>query len=570
MNPRRRHAILNYSKQVGPVSIMKFGAIPVSAAVGATLAHSQTVGGTRYRKGRVLTEADAAALSAAGVADITVAQLEPGDVAENAAAKRLGDAAAGDNIRIGIANTGRVNLFAATAGLVDFDPARIDAVNAIDEGITVSTLRPLERVDADQIAATVKIIPFAVAEADLADAESQASTSGPLISLRPFQPHRIGLLQTKLPGTKGKVLKKTASVIEARVQNLGSALADNQQDDHEVSAVAAALKDMVASGAELILIVGASATTDRRDVIPAGIVEAGGRIDHFGMPVDPGNLLVVASLGDIPVLALPGSARSSKIGGNDLVLERLLAKLPVDAAHIRAMGAGGLLKEIPSRPLPRAEAAPRQESDGTAPATPRIAGVVLAGGQSRRMGVVNKLLVIVDGKPMVRHAVDTLRTAGADPIIVVTGHEAERVQAILEGADVTFVHNPDYTEGLSTSLRTGITAVPEACDGAVVALGDMPRLTAAHVERLIAAFDPAEGAAICVPNWQGKRGNPVLWAKRFFAEMRHLDGDVGAKHLIGANTELVCEVDMPDSGVLIDVDSPEALADMVSPKDSDD
>jgi molybdenum cofactor cytidylyltransferase len=545
---------------------MKFGPVPVASAIGATLVHSQTLGGRRYRKGRVLTAGDVAELAAAGIGDVTVARFEAGDIGENEAARRLGEAAAGDNIRIGIANTGRVNLFAAADGLVDFDPARIDAVNAVDEGITVATLRPGERVNANQIAATFKIIPFAVAESDLAAAQAQAGANGALINLRPFQPHRVALLQTTLPGTQAKVLEKTSSVIAARVGDLGSTLSGNRQCEHDAGAVAAALRKIAAAGAEVILIVGASATTDRRDVIPGGIVQAGGRIDHFGMPVDPGNLLVIAALGDVSVLALPGSARSPKIGGNDLVLERLLAKLPVDAAHIRSMGTGGLLKEIPSRPLPRAEAAPRREPKSAAAGKSRIAGIVLAGGQSRRMGVVNKLLVKVDGTAMVRHAVDTVRAAGAEPLVVVTGHEADRVRAVLDGAEVIFVHNDAYADGLSTSLRAGIAAVPGNCDGAVVALGDMPRLRAVHVERLIAAFAPDAGRAICVPTWQGKRGNPVLWARRFFADIEDVDGDVGAKHLIGAYAELVHEVDMPDSGVLIDIDSPEALADLVHPK----
>jgi molybdenum cofactor cytidylyltransferase len=545
---------------------MKFGPVPVASAAGATLAHSQTIGGKRYRKGRVLSGDDVAAIAAAGVGDLTVVQMEPGDIGENDAARRLGEIAAGDNIRVGIANTGRVNLFAAADGLVDFEPERIDAVNAIDEGITVATLRPCDRIAANQIAATIKIIPFAVAEANLAAAEAQANETGALINLRPFQPHRVALLQTTLPGVQAKVLEKTSSVIAARVGDLGSTLGDDRQCAHDPGAVAAALREIVAGGAEIILIVGASATTDRRDVIPEGIVEAGGRIDHFGMPVDPGNLLVVATLGSVRVLALPGSARSPKVGGNDLVLERLLAKLPVDAADLRAMGTGGLLKEIPTRGLPRAEAAPRREPAAAQVAKPRIAGVVLAGGQSRRMGVVNKLLVKVDGKAMVRHAVDTVRDAGVEPIIVVTGHEAERVREVLADAEVIFVHNDAYAEGLSTSLRTGIAAVPDTCDGAVVALGDMPRLQADHVERLIDAFAPAADRAICVPTWQGKRGNPVLWARRFFAEMIDVDGDVGAKHLIGEHADLVHEVDMPDSGVLIDVDSPDVLADLVRPK----
>ncbi len=548
---------------------MKFGPVPVASAAGAILAHSQTIGGQRYRKGRVLTGDDVAAIAAAGVGELTVVQIEPGDIGENEAARRLGEAAAGENIRVGIANTGRVNLFAAADGLVDFAPARIDAVNAIDEGITVATVQPCERVAANQIAATIKIIPFAVPEKNLAAAEEQAGKGGALINLRPFHRHRVALLQTTLPGVQAKVLEKTSAVIAARVGDLGSTLADERQCAHDDAAVAAALGDIAAGGAEIILIVGASATSDRRDVIPAGIVAAGGRIDHFGIPVDPGNLLVVATLGDVRVLALPGSARSPKIGGNDLVLERLLARLPVDAAHLRAMGTGGLLKEIPTRGLPRAEAAPRRAPAAAQPAKPRIAGVVLAGGQSRRMGVVNKLLVKVDGKPMVRHAVDTLRDAGAAPIIVVTGHEAERVREVLADADVMFVHNDAFAEGLSTSLRTGIAAVPDTCDGAVVALGDMPRLQAAHVERLIAAFAPDDNRAICVPTWQGKRGNPVLWARRFFVEMEDVGGDVGAKHLIGDHAQQVHEVEMPDSGVLIDVDSPDVLADLVRPKQED-
>jgi len=551
---------------------MKFGPLPVARAVGALLAHSQTIGGVRYRKGRVLTQADVGAIAAADVAELTVVELEAGDVGEDEAARRLGQAVAGDNLRIGIANTGRVNLFAAADGLLDFDPQRLDAINAIDEGITVATLRPYERVVADQIAATVKIIPFAVAEANLETAEALAAQGGPLVALHPFQARRIALLQTTLPGVQAKVLEKTVQVIAARVADLGSAFAGERQCAHTADAVAAALRDFAAADTDIVLIVGASATTDRRDVIPAGVVTAGGRIDHFGMPVDPGNLLVTATLGAMPVLALPGSARSPKIGGNDLVLERLLAGLPVDAAHIRAMGAGGLLKEIPSRPLPRAEAAPRRDAeadDTAAPPRRRIAGVVLAGGQSRRMGVVNKLLVKVDGKAMVRHAVDTVRAAGTDPVIVVTGHEAERVRALLADADVTFVHNPDFAEGLSTSLRTGIAAVPDGCDGAIVALGDMPRLQPGHLARLITAFAPEDGRAICVPTWQGKRGNPVLWARRFFAEIAQVEGDVGAKHLIGDHATLVHEVAMPDDSVLIDVDSPDALAELVRPKDAD-
>ena len=311
----------------------------------------------------------------------------------------------------------------------------------------------------------------------------------------------------------------------------------------------------------IVLIAGASAILDRRDVIPAAIAAVGGVIEHFGMPVDPGNLLLMGRVGAIPVLGLPGCARSPRVNGFDWVLRRLLADLPVDAAVLARMGVGGLLSEIPTRPHPRAGVGDDEAKDAPAvPRAPRIAALVLAAGRSSRMGTINKLLIGIDGKPMVRHAVAAVEEAGLAPIIVVTGHERDRVAAALEGAGVTLVHNPAYAEGLSSSLKAGIAALPEDIDGVLIGLGDMPRVGSGDIERLVAAFNPVEGRAIIVPTRNGKRGNPVLWAKRFLPEMRQVAGDVGARHLIGAYPEAVAEIEMPGDGVLTDIDTPQALA----------
>ena len=166
-------------------------------------------------------------------------------------------------------------------------------------------------------------------------------------------------------------------------------------------------------------------------------------------------------------------------------------------------------------------------------------------------------IVTVPTKRTVAAAVAASR---ARPVIVVTGHQQAEVRAALAGADVGFVHNPDFAEGLSTSLRCGLAALPAQIDGAVICLGDMPRVSAALVDRLIAAFDPGRGRAICGPTHRGKRGNPVLWAARYFAEMQAISGDVGARHLIGEHAEAVCEVDWDDDAALVDIDTPEALA----------
>ena len=143
----------------------------------------------------------------------------------------------------------------------------------------------------------------------------------------------------------------------------------------------------------------------------------------------------------------------------------------------------------------------------------------------------------------------------------VLGWLVAKVSAALAGKNISFVDNPDYADGLSTSLRRGLNALPADVDGAVICLGDMPNVAAAHLDRLIGAFAPDQGASICVPTYNGKRGNPVLWGRRYFREISDVAGDVGARHLIGAHEDAVCDVAMPDGGVLLDLDTPEALAD---------
>ena len=545
---------------------MKFGPVPVNSALGATLAHSQTLGGKRYRKGQILTEEDINAISNSGIINITVAELESDDIRENDAAQILGNILAGENIRLSIANTGRINLFAASDGLVNFNPEHINAINAVNEGITIATLNLHEKVVLNQIVATIKIIPFAVSLKDLNSVQKLASDHSFLIDILSLRARKVALLQTTLPGIKTKILDKTTAVLDAKLNSLGSQLTIEKKCEHTHNSIAGHLQDIINTGAEVILIMGASATTDRRDVIPEGIETAGGSIDHFGMPVDPGNLLLIAHIDKIPILALPGSARSPKIGGNDLILQRLLAGLPLDATSIRSMGTGGLLKESSNRPLPRAEAAPYKSNNHNSSTKPKIAGMVMAAGKSTRMGVVNKLLAKIDGKTMISHAVQTLHKSGAKPIIVVTGYESERIREELKTSDVIFVHNTSYADGLSSSLKTGIRNIPDDCNAVIISLGDMPKVNTNHIKLLIEAYSADTGRAICTPTWNGKRGNPVLWANRFFAEMEEIEGDIGAKQLLSNNSEIVHEVEMPDNGILIDIDSPAMLTKIILEK----
>jgi len=539
---------------------MKFGEVPVAEAEGAILAHSLKLGTTALKKARVLSRADLDVIASAGLARIVVARLQPGDVGEDEAAQRIAAAAAGEEIEPAAPFTGRANLFAKSRGLLVFDRDRLDRLNLVDEAITFGTLAPFAVVEPRMMVGTVKIIPFAAPAEAVERCVEAARADGPLLRVAPFLPRSVGLIQTRLPGLKESILDKTREVTAGRLKALGCRLVFEERCGHASAELAALIRDAMGHGIDILLIHGASAILDRRDVIPAAIIAAGGRIDHFGMPVDPGNLLLLGHLGERAVLGLPGCARSPKVNGFDWVLERLVTGLPVGSGEIMRMGSGGLLAEIPSRPLPRAEATQASEPKSEAkPQGPRIGALLLAAGQSRRMGGPNKLLAELDGVPMVARVAQRLLASRARPIIAVLGNQADAVDSVLGKLPVERVRNPEFAAGLSTSLKRGIAALTSDLDGVIVCLGDMPLISGRHLDRLIAAFNPLEGRAIIVPTRRGKRGNPVLWSRRFFAEMAELAGDVGAKHLIGEYAELVAEVEMDDDAVLVDIDTPEAL-----------
>lgn len=533
---------------------MKFGQITLLQALGAILAHSLSTPRGMVKKGRALGPEDIAKLHEAGHEEVIAARLEPGDVSEDDAAARIARALTGAHVRTSAPFTGRANLFADATGLVQFDAGHIGRLNLLHEGITLATVSPNARVEHGQMLATVKIIPFAVPEAAVAEAEAMAVSAR--LAIAPFRAKRAGLILTRLPATKDTVLTKRIEVTRARLASAGSTLDRCVTVPHEVEAVTGEIARMRQDGLDPILIFAASAIVDKEDVIPAAVVAAGGEIVHLGMPVDPGNLLLTARVGGTDVLGMPSCAGSPKLNGFDWVLERRLAGLPAGRAEIAAMGVGGLLKEIASRPQPRDIA----EASAEARRAPKIACIVLAAGKSSRMGAANKLEENWRGKPILRHVVDAAVASGAHPVVVVTGHRPEAARAAVGDADVTTVHNADYALGLSSSLRTGLDHVPSDIDGVIVALGDMPRISAEDLDRMIAAFSPKEGRAIVVPVYRGKRGNPILWAAEFLPDMRKVSGDTGAKHLLGENAERIVEIEFTDERAHFDVDTPEALA----------
>ena len=533
---------------------MKFLTVTLAAAEGAILAHSVLLPGGGFKKGRKLSAGDVAELAQHGVHGVMAARIEPGDVPEDQAAGRIARALVGSGATTSEPFTGRANLYAAAPGLATLDPETVIALNSIDEGLTLATLPPFECVAARQMLATVKVIPFALPERVVADAEAVAATARAKIGVAPFRSAVAGLILTRLSGTKPSVLDKRRQSVETRLSSAGSKLGPVEICDHDIAALSAAIAAMRGTGADPILVFGASAIVDRGDVIPAAVAAAGGEVIHVGMPVDPGNLLMLGRIGTADVIGVPSCAASPKTNGFDWVLQRLLAGLPVGRKEIIAMAPGGLLKEIATRPQPR-DGAPMADDRSE----PRIGVILLAAGRSTRMGPRNKLTEDVGGMPMVRHVALSALASRASPVVVVTGHQQAEVSAALAGLDVTFTHNPQFAQGLASSLIAGVTALPKHLDGVIVALGDMPGVTAAHFDKLISAFAPQDGRAICIATHNGKRGNPVLLAAALFAELLALSGDSGARQILGAHQELVAEVDMGSEAVLLDLDTPEAL-----------
>ncbi len=360
---------------------------PVAEALGAILAHGVRAGGQRLQERAACCRMPiVAGICAPASPPSWWRGLNRGDVGEDEAAARIAVLCGGAEVRTGAAFTGRVNLYALNDGLALIDAATVDALNAIDEAITIATVSPYARVGRGQMVATIKIIPFAAPRTCRRGGRARCCTRAPRPRRTVSRRMRAALISTALPDTKPSLLDKNRSALEDRLTSLGSTIVfERNACRMRPAALAAAIGEAAAVGADPILVFGASAITDRRDVIPAAITAAGGEIVHFGMPVDPGNLLLLGRLGDRTVIGLPSCARSPKLNGFDFVLWRLLAGLPVGRAEIAAMGVGGLLGEIPTRPQPR------DERPAEAPHLPRIGAIVLAAGLSSRMGS-NKLL----------------------------------------------------------------------------------------------------------------------------------------------------------------------------------
>jgi len=535
---------------------MIFGEFPLDAAQDTVLAHAVRLPDGRLSKGHRLDAADIARLRAAGIAGVIACRMEAGDLPEDEAAKRLADVISRRHLRFTSAATGRVNIHATVNGVFVADKACVDRFNRVDPAITLACLADHTTVLAGDLVATIKIIPLSAPAVSVDEGCSILSGSIPF-EVKPYTSHSVTLIATELPSLKPAVMDKTARLLEQRLVPSQSRLVREIRVAHTAQAVAEAIRTALeedVEGPRLVVVFGASAVCDSRDVIPEAIRLAGGHVEQVGLPVDPGNLLVLGFLGEVSVIGAPGCARSPKENGFDWVLSRIFAGEKPGRAELTGLGVGGLLMEIASRPMPR-------ELPTGGQSKVAVAVVLLAAGKASRMGPSgqHKLLAEFDDEPLVRRMARSALSAGPGSVVVVTGHRSKEISSALSGLAVEIAHNPDYANGMATSLRAGFAAEgARDADGILVMLADMPGVAASDLQMLMTAFRASGGRAIVRAVSGGKRGNPVILPRPAFAAVMKLEGDVGARHIIETSGLEVIDVDIGPAAH-IDVDTPEAV-----------
>ncbi|WP_159947945.1 molybdopterin-binding/glycosyltransferase family 2 protein [Rhizobium sp. 18065] len=539
---------------------MIFGSVAVDEAEGAILAHSVSLGSGKLGKGHQLTAGDLNALRAEGISSVIACRIEPSDLGEDAAAQKLAEMLDSIEIRRSPATTGRVNFYAEANGLFVADKSVVDRFNRIDPAITLACLADHADVRTGDLIATIKIIPLAVAGHSVERA-CQVLRTAPAFRLKPYKPHAVSLIATNLPSLKPSVMDKTARVLQQRLVSSSSNLVSEIRVAHRAQAVAEGMQAALAAPRSteqmlpaMIVVFGASAMSDPHDVIPEAIRLAGGTVVQVGLPVDPGNLLVLGYLGAVPVIGAPGCARSPKENGFDWVLNRLLAGEAPTREELTGLGVGGLLMEIPSRPLPRLMATADHKAE-------EIAVVILAAGRASRMGEggQHKLLAEFGGEALVHRVARQAIEAKIGPVHVVVGHRSDEVSAALHGLDVTIIDNPHYATGMASSLKTGLerTEVSEA-PGMLVLLADMPNVATDDIRALAKAFAKASATAIVRAVADGQRGNPVILPRSTYEALKAIEGDIGARPVIESAGLPVVDVEIGGAARL-DVDTPDAI-----------
>ena len=531
---------------------MKIKSLAPQDSIGAVLAQTYNLPGKIISKGTFVTNEFVGYFKTGNVKTILCAVPEEGDIHEDEAAEAISSAIDKNHIYADKASTGRVNFKSQSLCLVRYDRDFIKELNLVDESIAFSIVEHNQLLAEGDLIATLKIIPFFM-QKKYVDRVIKILAKDELFKIHSLKKKEVTLIQTCFEWQKKSIFTATSNVTKARLEALGCSLKKEKLINHDYDTLRAIIRSSVKNEPEILLVSGASAITDRSDCIPKAILSEGGEIIQYGLAVDPGNLLLIGKVGNTTVIGMPGCARSPKLNGFDWVLQLLMADIPINREELADMGAGGLLMEIASRPLPRALAKSVSKRET------KVMGVILAAGNSTRMGKDNKLLRNIGDAPLIRNTAIEMLKSDLDSCSIVLGYQSDKVADVIKDLNVNLILNPSWKEGQASSLRAAINTLDSTYSDLLIMLGDLPGIKSSHINSIIEEHLLTDNrkSKITIPSFKGQKGNPVIWGRSFFHDLSNLEGDVGGRTLFSEHPAAINILEMNDPWVVKDADTPE-------------
>ena len=538
---------------------MKIESLVPQKSIGSVLAQTYNSPGKTVSKGTLITKEIIAFFKTGNVKTILCAVPEEGDIHEDEAAEAISSAIDKNHIYAEKASTGRVNFKSQSLCLVRYERDLIKEVNLVDESIAFSIVEHNQLLAKNDLIATLKIIPF-FTQKKYVDQVISKLAKNELFKTHCLNKKEVSLIQTSFDWQKKSIFKATSNVTRNRLEALDCSLNQEKLIRHDYEVLRSEIKSSIESGIDILLLSGASAIIDRSDYIPKAILSEGGEIIQYGLAVDPGNLLLLGKIGKTTIIGMPGCARSPKLNGFDWVLQLLMADIPVVKEELAEMGAGGLLMEIASRPLPRALAKSVNKREK------KIMGVILAAGNSTRMGKDNKLLKNIDGVPLIRNIALEITKSDLDSCSIVLGYQSDKVADVIKDLNINLILNPLWKEGQASSLKAALNSLTSSYSDLLIMLGDLPGIKSGHINRIIEEHLSSENRSskITIPSFKGVTGNPVIWGRSFFHDLSKLEGDVGGRVLFGQHPAAINLIEMDDPSVVTDTDTPEDFDNFLS------
>ena len=538
---------------------MKIENLDPRESKGSILAQSYNLSERKLSKGTRVSKAIVELLNKENIKSILCAVPDENDMDEDAAAEAISNAIDRNRIYAEEASTGRVNFRTPALGVVRYNRDLIKKINLVDESIAFSIVEHNQLLAKNDLIATLKIIPFFASKIYVERVVALLSKYE-IFKIHRLEEKKVDFIQTYYDWQKRSIFKATSNVTRSRLDALGCLLEKETLIPHDHESLCSEIKSSLDSGAQVLLISGASAITDRSDYIPRAILSVGGEIIQYGLAVDPGNLLLIGQIGSTTVIGMPGCARSPKLNGFDWVLQLLMANIPITKEELADMGAGGLLMEIASRPLPRAL------SKSVYKRGKKIMGVILAAGNSTRMGKDNKLLRNVGDASLVRNTAVEMLNSDVDSCSIVLGYQSDKVAEVIKDLNISLILNPLWQEGQASSLKAALNTLDDTYSDLLIMLGDLPGVKSRHINTIIEEhlLTNNRRSKITIPSFNGKKGNPVIWGRSFFPDLSNLEGDVGGRALFNHHPAAINLLDMDDPAVVTDTDTPEDFENFMS------